>query len=136
MILLDDDLATIEIDPARSFMRLRWKRFAHGPAYRDVLERSLTLIIEHQVKYWLADGRQMGPILYDDEQWSIKVITPRFQQTGLKRLAIIPDNDLFNQMSVERMVEVTAPRSPYQIAYFREVADAEAWLFGKERAIA
>jgi len=136
MILHDDDLATIDLDPSRSFMRLRWKRFAHGAAYRGVLERSLALIIEHQVRYWLADGRRMGPILYDDEQWSIKEITPRFQSTGLKRLAIIPDNDLFNQMSVERMVEITAPGSPYQLAYFREVADAEAWLFGEERAIA
>ena len=136
MIILEDDHVLIEADPELSLMRLNWKGFCHGDQYRQVLEKALETINELRLKFWLNDARQMGPILFEDEQWTINEITPRYQQSGLKRIAIIPSRDFFNKMSVERMVEATAPRSPYQIAYFREVPDAEAWLFGREKAIA
>ena len=135
-IRYEDAYAILEVDGDRSILRLQWKGFAHGPAYRQVLERSLTLIDQHGLRYFLADSRQMGPILYEDEQWTTREVTPRFQGSSLKRIAILPSHDLFNRMSVDRMVEVSAPKSPYQIAYFREVAEAEAWLFGREKAIA
>ena len=128
----DDRYARISLNKETGSITLQWKGYVPSEAYRRILDTGVQLALEHQVKFWLADLRQMGVILRDDERWTTSDFMPRMAKAGLERLAILTSTDLFNQMSVDRIMDTSIPILPFQVAYFDDIVTARVWLQGKE----
>lgn len=127
---LETEFVTATIDPAIRLIQLRWKGFAPTPEFRRTLDEALQSVLEHKLLYWLADLRGMSAILRRDEQWSSTDWFPRAAASGLKKMAIVTSTDLFNQMSVERIMDDAAGVITFQTAYFDDADVARAWLLG------
>lgn len=124
----EDEHTRIEVHPDQHLVRLTWKGSGHGKVYRETLLRLLEIVQGHGVKYWLSDGRKMGPILFADEEWSMKEFTPLLVKAGIERIAIVSSEDVLNRIAVDRMVNATSPSVPYSIAFFQDPSIAQLWL--------
>ncbi|MBL7963062.1 MAG: hypothetical protein JNM31_04370 [Flavobacteriales bacterium] len=133
-IILDDADVTIDVHPGQRLVRLAWKRAVPGPVYREVLLTLLEVVRQRNLKLWLSDGRRMGPILYDDQVWTMKEYTPQVLQAGLERIAIVNSEDVMNQLAVDRMVNATPADAPYEIAFFQDPAIGQLWLMDPRRS--
>lgn len=130
----DDHDATIEVHPVQRLVRLTWKRPISGPEYRVLLMRLLDVVKDQQLKLWLSDGRKAGPILYEDQVWTMKEFTPLVLAAGLERIAIVNSKDGLNLLAVDRMVNATPSDAPYDIAFFEDPAIGQLWLMDPSKA--
>ena len=133
-IVHDDPDVTIDVHPGQKLVRLTWKRSIVGAADRSVLDRVLDVVEQQGLKLWLSDGRKAGPILYDDQVWTMKEFTPKVLQAGLERIAIVNSEDGLNLLAVDRMVNATPSDAPYEIAFFQDPAIAQLWLMDPARS--
>ena len=125
--------AVIVRSSALSMIRLSWTGYAPSREYREILEQALSEVEEHEVQRWSADLRDMAAILQQDEHWTVTDWFPRLAAAGLKRMAILMSSDLFNQMSVERIMGAATPVLGFEVAYFDDMQKAEAWLMASDR---
>lgn len=132
--LHDDPDATIDVHPVQRLVRLTWKRAVSGPEYRALLMRVLDVVKDQQLELWLSDGRKAGPILYDDQVWTMQEFTPLVLAAGLRRIAIVNSQDGLNLLAVDRMVNATPPGAPYDIGFFEDPAIAQLWLMDPSRS--
>lgn len=130
----DDHDATIEVHPIQRLVRLTWKRPVPGPEYRALLVRLLDVVKDQQLELWLSDGRKAGPILQQDQVWTMNEFTPLVLAAGLKRIAIVNSKDGLNLLAVDRMVNATPPDAPYDIAFFEDPAIAQLWLMDPSKS--
>jgi hypothetical protein len=132
--LHDDPDATIDVHPVQRLVRLTWKRPISGPGYRALLMRVLEVVKDQQLKLWLSDGRKAGPILYEDQVWTMKEFTPMVLAAGLERIAIVNSKDGLNLLAVDRMVNATPPDAPYDIGFFEDPSIAQLWLMDRSKS--
>ncbi|MCW5899443.1 MAG: hypothetical protein KIT10_09265 [Flavobacteriales bacterium] len=133
-ILHDDADGSIEVHPEQRLVKLVWKRPVAGEAYRSLLLRLLEVVRATGAKLWMSDGRKAGPILYDDQVWSMKEFTPQVMAAGLERIAIVNSEDGLNLLAVDRMVNATPPGAPYDIGFFEDPSIAQLWLMDPARS--
>lgn len=123
---------TIEVLPELRLLRSTWRGDLSGEAYRTALMRILDVVERDRLKYWLTDGREMGPILFKDQQWSTGTFMPMLAEVGLERIAIVSSSDVLNALAVDRMVNATPGNATYTVAYFENPAIAQLWLMKKD----
>jgi len=127
----DDADTRIEVFPGLNLVRLTWKEPVPGTKYREILLRLLSTVRQHHLKHWLSDGRRMGPILFNDQTWTMQEFLPQLIQAGLERIAIVSSEDVLNRIAVDRMVNATPEEVPYSIAFFQDPSIAQLWLMDK-----
>jgi hypothetical protein len=132
--LHDGPDASIDVYPVQRLVRFTWKRAVSGPEYRALLMRLLDVVKDHQLKLWLSDGRKAGPILYEDQVWTMNDFTPMVLAAGLERIAIVNSKDGLNLLAVDRMVNATPPGAPYDIGFFEDPAIAQLWLMDPSKS--
>ena len=105
----------------------RWKGFISGEDYRNALDKAAELFKEKGIGKWIANLSEMEPITDEDQKWANEDWFPRALQAGLKRLAIIVGADVFNQMSVEQIMN-NVESLDLTTQYFDSEEKAKAWL--------
>ena len=106
---------------------MQWKDFASSEEFKTGLNTGLDLLVERNTGNWLADLRKMDVIDPDDEKWSNEDWFPRALAGGVKKMALIPSEDIFNKLSVENIMnEVTG--TDLVVHYFEDVEEAKMWL--------
>ena len=128
IIILDTEHVVITVSIEERTIALKWKGYAPTQDFRAALEAGLEAVKEHDLRFWLADLRGMSAILRRDEQWTTSDWFPRLAATGLKRMAIVTSTDLFNQMSVDRIMDDAAAVIVFQTSYFDDPDVARLWL--------
>ena len=132
----DDANVVIQLDHENERIVSRWKGYVPSGAYREILLQVLALVEEHRLRFWLSDTQQMGPILHDDEMWTVNEYVPLLMKAGLRRIAVIASADFFNLTAVERMVDATAPIVPYKVEFFNDAMAANEWLAVEQKVLA
>ena len=105
----------------------RWKGFISGKDYRNALDKAAELFKEKGIGKWIANLSEMETITDEDQKWANEDWFPRALQAGLKRLAIIVGADVFNQMSVEQIMN-NVESLDLTTQYFDSEEKAKAWL--------
>ncbi len=132
-IALDNEHACLEVHPEQRLIRLTWKGVVPGPVYRETLLQLMHIAKREGLKYWLSDGRKMGPILYEDQVWSMTELKPHMEESGIERVAIVSSKDGLNLLAVDTIVNATPPEANYAIAFFEDVSMAQLWLLHNDR---
>jgi len=107
---------------------LRWTDYTPSAEYREALMVARDAVKKYSLILWLADLRNMTAILQADEKWTVEEWFPSLAKAGLERMAILTSSDFFNQMSVNRIMDGSAPVIGFQVAYFDDESKANAWL--------
>lgn len=134
--VLDEPYLRIGLRPEDRMILLWWKGHAKSDEYRGGLDFALKLVLEHDIRLWLADLREMTAILRPDEQWANEVWFPKLFGTGLEKMAILRSHDYFNDTSVQRSFTAVNGKVTFKVAWFSSKEEAMVWLFHREAASA
>ena len=127
MVSFDEKFLQIYYDETVPCVTMQWKDFATSEEFKIGLNKGLDLLMEQNTENWLADLRKMDVIDPDDEKWSNEDWFPRALAGGVKKMALIPSVDIFNNMSVESIMNEVAGTG-LVVHYFDNVEEAKTWL--------
>ena len=96
--------------------------------YRSILDDARMNVGLHRSECWLAYLRGVNAILRQHEQWTVNDWFPTLAKTGFERMAILMSSDLYNLMSVDRIMQAATPEMPFAAAYFDDEEGARVWL--------
>lgn len=127
MIYFDETYLQVIYEGDVPCVHMSWKTFSTSEEMRAGLEKGLELVREKNASKWLADVRQMGIISEEDQKWSNEDWFPRALAAGIKYMAVIVSEDIFNKMSVEEIMN-NVPGTDLTSHYFNSIEDAREWL--------
>lgn len=87
-------------------------------------------VIENGVKYHLIDAKEfIFTIEPEVQNWvATEVVGPAVQQGFEKIAQILPEKDLFAQVSVEQTMDENAQQGGLNFAHFASVEEGRKWL--------
>ncbi|WKN44069.1 STAS/SEC14 domain-containing protein [Tunicatimonas pelagia] len=127
MIHLDENYLQVRYEEEVPCVVMEWKEFATSEEFRTGLNKGLSLLTDKGTENWLADLRKMDVIDPEDEKWSNEDWFPRALAGGVKKMALIPSEDVFNSLSVENIMSEVA-NTDLVIHYFEDPDEAKSWL--------
>lgn len=119
---------TICYDGGRNVGKSVWNGFVSGEAYRQSMMACVRLMTEQNVRYWIADDREMKAIRLKDQEWSNAVLMPQLANSSLKKMALVVSRDMFNQIAIDHIINQAGSTIGFEIRYFKDPKPAEAWL--------
>ncbi len=123
----ENECCSIELDPEIGGLIFNWKGLLPSPAFREVHQHALTLIRKHKLTKILGDARRMKTIGSTDSEWILDYWMPSAVTAGFRYNAIIESDYLFNQHSINSIIEKTDPNQ-VTFRYFKDHESAFAWL--------
>ena len=121
----ENECCTLALDPDAGCLVFSWKGLLPSKAFREVYMQGLTLIRKHKITKVLWDARRMKTIGSADSEWLLSYWLPSAIAAGYRYNAIIESDYLFNQHSINTLIEKA---DPAQIT-FKSFKDEEAALF-------
>jgi hypothetical protein len=127
MIYFNERYLTILWDGEIGAVRMEWKEFVDGDAFRSGLNAGLALVVQKKTGKWLADLRRLGPVTLEDQKWSNEDWFPRAIAGGLRYMALVSPRKVVAQMSVRTIMSKVMDRN-LTTAHFDELEQARQWL--------
>jgi hypothetical protein len=125
--IIDNDAVLLCYHPFTSIVHHEFRRFVHGPEFREVLEGGLRLLRQHRATKWLSDDRGNGPLKPADAEWSLTDWAPRATAAGWKYWAVVMPRKILGQMNMNRWVAHSASQGVTAQA-FTDPGKAKRWL--------
>lgn len=132
LVLRDDAHARVIADLDTGTFRLTWKGPSSSEHFRRILIQGLMQIMQHRLKRWLSDSRELTRVAPADEAWVKEDLIPRMMHAGIERLAVVPSVHPGYARPLERIVEHSGQRSPFPFRICRTLEEAELWLLQQE----
>jgi hypothetical protein len=129
LLLADNEMISIWIDPDRKLIHHQMKTYAHGPLLREALLKAVDAMVHHRATKWLSDDRAHGASRREDEEWSLTTWVPRALAAGWKYWAIVQPEKVIGQISMKRAVKQMAELG-LEARLFSDPDEAMAWLDG------
>jgi len=126
-VILDNEDATLWFHPETKVVHHFVKRYIHGQALHDVLEKGAEVMEKHHATKWLSDDRNNGALSPDDEKWGKEVWFPRALKAGWKHWAIVQPAKIVGQLNIKRFKETYA-QAGVNAAMFSDPDEATIWL--------
>lgn len=104
-----------------------WLGYTAAPDYRSALERALELARPLKIRAWVGDNRRNRIISPENQRWTSDEWWNEFATLGHRRLAVVVGADLFNRLSVDRIIMKASPRSPWETQHFDALQPAIDW---------
>ena len=131
-ILIDNEWAILEYDASKKLMMITWKKVVNSDEYIAVNTEVLQALVKHAPYGYVADIRKQGVIGPENAKWMTEVAQPKAVEVGVKKLAIIIDNDIFKKFYADNLKKsVVEMGSGVTLQYF--MSPEEAIAFASER---
>lgn len=119
---------TVSFDDELQMGTAVWDGFLSSGEFREAITICIQLIEERRLFRWLGDNRKMKVIRKADQEWFVKEILPRLQQSSLRRNAVLVSEDFFNKTAVEQIYKRAAGQSDLVTKDFENYTLAINWL--------
>jgi hypothetical protein len=103
-----------------------WDGFVSENDYKEGLNKMIDFYVEKKVNKWIANLTKMEAISPELQDWANNDWFPRALQAGVKYMAVIVPEDVFNQFAVENIM--TKAGDALTTHYFHKVDDAKEWI--------
>jgi len=120
-------VASVSWDADDKLVLVEWTGWADSAEFAALLDAEVRALREHASSRLLADCRRQKVLRPEDQEEADREWIPRALAAGLKRFAIVlPTSGLAATNLQDRLGKV--PSAIFDIAYFKEVDEARAWL--------
>ena len=126
-VLFQRENLTIHYHHGHGYLVLEWNGFAEGKNFRELADEIIAAIGKTKAKSVLSDNTNWKVISPNDQGWAAHNWFPRLEEQGVKRLATVLSNDIFNR-AAERSIEGMAEVDCLQIRNFGSLDEARSWL--------
>jgi len=127
MIYAEKSYIQIVYNEEIKVVEMHWKTFTTSAELKEGLNTGIKCIEEMQAHKWIGNVCKLGVIGEDDQKWSNEDWFPRALKAGITRMAVIVSDDIFNQMSVDEIMQ-RVPQINFESQYFSSVEEAREWL--------
>ncbi|CAA9308598.1 MAG: hypothetical protein AVDCRST_MAG56-6085 [uncultured Cytophagales bacterium] len=127
---------TVVVEPHVHLLQQTWRGVPAREHYVDGQLAALQLAVQHQVKRWLVDQRDL--VMYNplDLQWAVGQWLPqaKAQLSRNTRVAIVlRDMNQFAKLGSDLLLRAALAASPLlESRYFLEAGAARAWLLARD----
>lgn len=126
-ILLDQPYASVYYFQATGLGYIYWKRLASFEEYKQPFEAMLKKQKEDQGLYFISDIVNQGPSSKEKKEWFKEVALKQAIDGGLKKAAVILDNNPFKQFYLNVVLKATNTMGlPFKT--FSDLKAAKEWL--------
>lgn len=126
----DFDFLNIQWDDSIKSVIMTWKKFAKGEDFRMGLNEGVNLVNLKGGSNWLADLRDLGTVIKEDQEWSNNDWYPRAIAAGVRFMAIIMPKSFISALSVKNIL-TKVEDIKVETQYFGSLEDAKLWLSNK-----
>lgn len=123
--LLDKAFALVQLNEENYTVEITWKKYATGAQYRHVIELAYETIVLEGATKWLSDSTNAGVVSYTEQAWLQEVMIPKGIKSGLKKVAIVVSQNIFNKIYLNNIKENL---TQFSNNYFDNIDDAHKWL--------
>lgn len=113
--------------PEKDIIVEEWDGFAPSAGFREVSDGLIEIIKKRECGKVINNFKKGKVITQEDQNWINEDWFPRAVKAGLTKFAFLLADDVFNKMSVERIMEKTNFPT-LQFRYFGSYDEAEKWL--------
>ncbi|UZR96924.1 STAS/SEC14 domain-containing protein [Chondrinema litorale] len=127
----EDKVISIKYHPDSNCIENTWNGFANSDTYRANMNKILEAFKKHKADSIMGDVVNMKVVSVADQKWTNEVWQPEILKAGFKRNAIVVSGDIFNKITVEKIVNSTDNNAGVEYKYFSQREKAFAWLRGE-----
>ena len=97
--------------------------------YKNEFIKYANLIEEYKPIFILVDTRKFNfSVAPKLQEWQVKKILPALNNVGVKKAAMLINEDIFTQVSIEQTMEEDANTHAWETKFFNEEKEAMEWL--------
>ncbi|WP_027002728.1 hypothetical protein [Hugenholtzia roseola] len=112
-----------------SALWLTWRKQANHQEYRQILSKVLDYMQERRVNLFISNMQKAGVVSIENQTWFREQAVPQAVELGLKRVAIVLSEDVFNRFYLTQAVQKLAQQGlNLEFHYFKSIAPIESWL--------
>lgn len=127
--VLNEPYGEVFFDATMNVTGIRWHRAVSSHEYRTVLNSALDFMKEHKSPNWLLDLSKRGSISPEDQAWVLTDVLPNTFKLGLKRLAVVSEEELSESTHQFREKNMkTFEKHGIKVSLFKSSYEAELWL--------
>lgn len=127
-VLLENERATLALNPATQALELEWKKVHDTETYRLMYTKGVEFLNEYKVSRWISDIRNQGVVGPDNSKWMQTEILPKAKAAGLQKIAVVMDSDVFKKFYMKSIEKALDDSKHELLQYFGDKAAAEKWV--------
>lgn len=125
--IMNTDYATLWYHPDSKVVHHYFKTSVSGDNFRQVLNRGIDLLEEHNACKWLSDDRNNSALTPEDSLWAFEDWEPRVFAAGWMYWAIVLPQGVVGRMDMARNIAAVR-EAGLHVSVFTDPAEALAWL--------
>ena len=103
--ILDNDYATVYCLPDDRIVYHRFKQFAEGDNFRNVITRAADAFEKYQCTMYLSDDTKIGVYNSEDTNWGEIHFTPRLVKAGWTHWVIMSPERVAGKIRLKTVIE-------------------------------
>lgn len=128
-VLFEHEKAVIKFNEEVNSIELHWKNTQDVETYKLLFLKILDFIKEYKTPNFLSDIRKEGVVGAESSKWVQTEIIPKAFSYGLKKIAIVMDEDVFKKFYIKNIEKAAGSE---HLKYFDKEASANEWLLEKQ----
>jgi hypothetical protein len=124
-VLFEHEKANLRFNEETKAIELIWKKIHDVDTYKMVFSKALVLFQEYNAINLLSDIRNEGVVSPTTSRWVQEEILAKAYQSGLKKIAIVMESDVFKEFYIENIRKKTTDE---MLQSFDSYENANAWL--------
>jgi len=104
-----------------------WRATPDFEDYKNIFREVALFTKQNRPEGWLSDIRMQGIVSLECSKWLSSEIIPQAIENGMKKIAVISNQDIFQQFYVAQVEERIEGKLEL-VQSFRSVEEANKWL--------
>ncbi len=123
--LHETEKALMRYNEDTNAIELIWKGQYDADTYKMMFTKGVEYLKEFKATAWLSDIRKEGVVGAASSKWLKEEVIPHAIKNGLKKIAVILDEDVFKKFYVESLDKSMETK---MMQYFDSMESAKKWL--------
>ncbi|MDQ3290020.1 MAG: hypothetical protein M3Q05_01900 [Bacteroidota bacterium] len=128
MRCLSESFILIDWDEDYDIIYLEWHYYPGSEKYRESLEWALSLARRKNIKYGIANVKQITHPEPDDLAWLIDSWFPELLALPIKKIAVVLPTDAFEELVAVYLNKLNISVLPFDIEFFDQPYQAYSWV--------
>ncbi|QNF33047.1 hypothetical protein HUW51_09990 [Adhaeribacter swui] len=128
MRCLSESFLHIDWDEEYDILYLEWYYYPGQEAYRESLNSTLNLARQKEIRFFIANVKQLKAIEPTEISWYIENWFPELLTLPIQKIAFILSTNNFEESAAGFIQKLDIPVLPFEMEFFTQIEKAYAWI--------
>ncbi len=130
--VMETDYFRVFYDAYSNTTGIIWKRNVSDEEYREAFIKNLEIFRQFKTPHWISSMNGIEPASPKNQQWLITSVVPDAIEYGLKKLAVVLDQELSDEYHEYVNLVVNKLKPLVMCGFFKTMDEAKAWIGEEE----